>query len=50
MNVANTSQHLQGLKQANLVVNEREGLFIRYSLANLAVAHFWLELRSVIGL
>ncbi len=50
MGVANTSQHLQRLKQANLVVYEREGLFIRYRLADPAVARLWLELRSVTGL
>jgi rhodanese-related sulfurtransferase len=50
MSVANTSQHLQRLKQANLVVYEREGLFIRYRLADPAVARLWLELRGVTGL
>ena len=50
MSVANTSQHLQRLKQANLVVSEREGLFIRYRLADPAVARLWLDLRSVAGL
>jgi rhodanese-related sulfurtransferase len=50
MSVANTSQHLQRLKQAHLVVDEREGLFIRYRLADPAVARLWLELRSVTGL
>lgn len=49
MSIANTSQHLQRLKQANLVVYEREGLFIRYRLADPAVARLWLELRSVTG-
>ena len=47
MSVANTSQHLQRLKQAHLVIDEREGLFIRYRLASPAVAHLWLELRDV---
>jgi rhodanese-related sulfurtransferase/DNA-binding MarR family transcriptional regulator len=47
MGVANTSQHLQRLKQANLVVDERDGLFIRYSLASPAVARLWQELRSL---
>ncbi len=47
MSAANTSQHLQRLKQANLVVYEREGLFIRYRLADPAVARLWFELRSV---
>jgi rhodanese-related sulfurtransferase/DNA-binding MarR family transcriptional regulator len=47
LGVANTSQHLQRLKRANLVVDERNGLFIRYRLADLAVARLWQELRSV---
>jgi rhodanese-related sulfurtransferase len=47
MSVANTSQHLQRLKQARLVLNEREGLYIRYRLADPAVARLWLELRTV---
>ena len=50
MSVANTSQHLQRLKQANLVVDERDGLFIHYRLADPTVAHLWLELREVAGL
>lgn len=47
MSVANTSQHLQRLKQAHLVTDEREGVYIRYHLADPAIAHLWLELRSV---
>jgi rhodanese-related sulfurtransferase len=47
MSVANTSQHLQRLKQANLVADDRDGLFIRYRLADPAVARLWLELRSL---
>lgn len=47
MSVANTSQHLQRLKQARLVLDEREGLYIRYRLADPAVARLWLELRTV---
>jgi rhodanese-related sulfurtransferase len=47
MSVANTSQHLQRLKQAHLVVDTREGLYIRYRLADPAVARLWLELRRV---
>jgi rhodanese-related sulfurtransferase/DNA-binding transcriptional ArsR family regulator len=50
MTVANTSQHLQRLKQAHLVLDERQGLFVRYRLADPAVAHLWLELRRVAGL
>jgi len=47
MSIANTSQHLQRLKQAHLVEAEREGLYIRYRLAEPAVARLWLELRTV---
>jgi rhodanese-related sulfurtransferase len=47
MSIANTSQHLQRLKRARLVLDEREGLYVRYRLANLAVARLWLELRAV---
>ena len=47
MGVANTSQHLQRLKQANLVADERQGLFIRYRLADPAVARLWQELRAL---
>src|SRR3990172_5407480 len=47
MSVANTSQHLQRLKQSRLVMDEREGLFIRYRLADPSIARLWLDLRSV---
>jgi len=47
MSVANTSQHLQRLKQARLVLAQREGLYMRYRLADPAVARLWLELRAV---
>lgn len=47
MSVANTSQHLQRLKQAHLVESERDGLYIRYRLAEPAVMRLWLELRTV---
>lgn len=47
MSIANTSQHLQKLKQARLVLSEREGLYIRYRLADPAIARLWLQLRAV---
>jgi rhodanese-related sulfurtransferase len=47
MSIASTSHHLQSLKQARLVSSEREGLYMRYSLADPAVARLWLELRAV---
>ncbi len=46
MSIANTSQHLQRLKQARLVIDEREGVYIRYRLADDAVARLWQELRA----
>ncbi len=47
MSIANTSQHLQRLKQSRLVANTREGLYIRYRLADASIAQIWLELRAV---
>jgi len=47
MSGANTSQHLQRLKRARLVVSSPEGLSRRYRLADPAVGRLWLELRSV---
>jgi len=47
ISIANTSQHLQRLKQARLVIAEREGLYQRYRLADPAVMRLWLELRAV---
>ncbi len=47
MSVANASQHLQRLKQARLVESEREGVRMRYRLADPAVADLWLDLRAV---
>lgn len=46
MSVANTSQHLQRLKQARLVVADREGVSMRYRLADPIVARLWLQLRA----
>lgn len=47
MNVANTSQHLQRLKQARLVTSEKDGLYVWYRLADPSVSRLWLALRSV---
>lgn len=47
MSIANTSQHLQRLKQSHLVSIVREGQHIRYHLADPAVADLWLQLRAV---
>ena len=49
MSIANTSQHLQKLKQARLVMTQREGVHIRYRLADPAVTALWLQLRAVAG-
>lgn len=47
MSLANTSQHLQRLKQARLVISERKGLYIRYRLADPEIARLWMSLRRV---
>jgi rhodanese-related sulfurtransferase/DNA-binding transcriptional ArsR family regulator len=47
MSVANTSQHLQRLKQARLVLDERIGQNIRYCLSDPEVAALFIELRRV---
>jgi rhodanese-related sulfurtransferase len=45
--VANTSQHLQVLRQARLVETERKGTKVLYRLADRSVLDLWLALRSV---
>jgi DNA-binding transcriptional ArsR family regulator/rhodanese-related sulfurtransferase len=47
LSIANTSQHLQRLKRAGLVVSERQGTSMRYHLADSAVARLWVELRTL---
>ena len=47
LNVANASQHLQRLKHARLVADERQGQFIRYRIADPVVTRLWLEIREV---
>jgi rhodanese-related sulfurtransferase len=47
LSVANTSQHLQRLKQSRLVKEVREGVHIHYHVADPSVIGLWLELRSV---
>jgi rhodanese-related sulfurtransferase len=47
MSVANTSQHLQVLRQALLVTVRREGLKACYSLANEAVFRAWQAMREL---
>ena len=45
--VANTSQHLQVLRQAHLVETRRNGTYIAYRLADDRVARLWCALRDV---
>lgn len=45
LSVANTSQHLQALRDARLVEAERHGLFVTYRLAP-GVAPFYIALRQ----
>lgn len=47
MSVANTSQHLQVLKAANLVEIRREGNFIHYKLTHEAIYRSWQTLREM---
>ena len=44
---ANTSQHLQALYAAGMVLRERDGTRVRYSLAGDDVLALWLALRDV---
>jgi rhodanese-related sulfurtransferase len=45
--VANTSQHLQVLRQAQLVESRRNGNYIRYRLAGENVLRLWLAMREL---
>jgi len=45
--VANTSQHLQVLRQAQLVEARRDGNYIRYRLSDERITRLWLSLREV---
>lgn len=47
MSVANTSRHLQVLKDAGLVAATRDGTRVRYRLASPVVYQFWVALRSL---
>lgn len=44
--IANTSQHLQVLRQARLVESTRQGTFIQYRLADDRVLRLWMALRD----
>jgi rhodanese-related sulfurtransferase len=45
--VANTSQHLQALKQASLVESRKSGLFVHYRLADPSIFELSKAVRSV---
>lgn len=45
LTVANTSRHLQILRAARLIDAEKEGVFVRYRIADEAVADFFRSLR-----
>lgn len=47
MSVANVSQHLQVLRAAGLLASRRDGLHIRYRLADPVVAEGYLALRAL---
>ena len=47
LSVANTSQHLQVLRQAGLVATRREGTSIHYRLAGPEVVELWRALRTL---
>jgi len=47
LGLANTSQHLKALREARLVAAEKEGLFVRYRLADEEVCQFFRSLRSL---
>jgi rhodanese-related sulfurtransferase len=47
LSVANTSQHLQVLRQAGLVASRREGTSVRYRLAGPEVFEVWRALRTL---
>lgn len=45
LTVANTSRHLQVLRAARLIEAEKEGVFVRYRIADKSVADFFRSLR-----
>jgi DNA-binding transcriptional ArsR family regulator len=47
MSVANTSRHLQVLKEAGLVAATRDGTRVRYRLASPVVYQSWVAMRSL---
>jgi rhodanese-related sulfurtransferase/DNA-binding transcriptional ArsR family regulator len=47
ISLANTSQHLQILREAGLVSSRKRGTFVVYRLASRSVYSFWAGLRSL---
>ena len=47
LSLANTSQHLQVLREAGLVRSHREGTYVFYEIADPAVFELWRSLRDV---
>ncbi len=47
LSLANTSQHLQALRQAAIVASRKEGLFVSYRLSNPAVFELCTAIRTV---
>jgi rhodanese-related sulfurtransferase len=47
LSLANTSQHLQGLRQAALVESRKEGLYVSYRLADPAIFDLCTAIRTV---
>jgi rhodanese-related sulfurtransferase/DNA-binding MarR family transcriptional regulator len=47
LSVANTSQHLQVLRQAGLVTSRREGTSVHYRLAGPEVLELWRAMRTL---
>ena len=45
LSIANTSQHLQTLKAARLIEAEKDGLYVKYSLADEMVCEFFRSMR-----
>src|SRR6266496_2440068 len=47
MSMANASQHLQALRDAGLVESRKQGLFVRYRLADESVIELSMAIRTV---
>ena len=47
VSLANASQHLQALRRAGLVESRKEGLFVRYRLADPSIVELCIALRRV---